>query len=92
MIGKLTFAAVLAFAPAAFAQDASHHPGEEAVEAYTPSDANADPDASHADADDDAVDEAQLKAQKARGLIGCQACIDFFDADLNTILVYQGAA
>ncbi len=30
---------------------------------------------------------AQLKAQKARGLIGCQACVDFFDADLNTILV-----
>lgn len=41
MIGKLTFAAVLAFAPVAFAQDASHHPGEEAVEAYTPADANA---------------------------------------------------
>jgi hypothetical protein len=30
---------------------------------------------------------AQLKTQKARGLIGCAACIDFFDADLNTILV-----
>ncbi len=41
MIGKLTFAAVLAFAPAAFAQDPAHHPGEEAVEAYTPSAANA---------------------------------------------------
>jgi hypothetical protein len=30
---------------------------------------------------------AQLKNQKGRGLIGCAACIDFFDADLNTILV-----
>lgn len=31
--------------------------------------------------------QAQLKAQKARGVIGCQACVDFFDADLQTILV-----
>lgn len=41
MIGKLTFIGAVAFAPAAFAQNPAHHPGEEAVEAYTASDANA---------------------------------------------------
>lgn len=41
MIGKLTFIAAIALAPAAFAQDPAHHAGEEAVEAYVPSAANA---------------------------------------------------
>ncbi len=41
MIGKLVFVAALTSAPAAFAQDPAHHRGEEAVEAYVASDANA---------------------------------------------------
>ena len=41
MFARLTFIAALAVAPAALAQDPAHRPGEEPVEAYVASDANA---------------------------------------------------